>query len=254
MAVTIKGLNIYEVSTLDMTSLRGWINKLHFSPQQKPVAERLLHQAIPRLEFLGQVGLSYLSLHRGATTLSGGEIQRLRLATQIGVRLAGVLYILDEPSIGLHQRDNHRLLETLKSLRDLGNTVLVVEHDPETILTADHVIDIGPGAGARGGHLVFSGKPESLVQHPDSLTGQYLSGQLKIPVPAERRSPQHGFLTIEEARANNLQTITASIPIGLFTCVTGVFSRGGKSRKLSAPLSTPSTTTSAWFILNSQAG
>ena len=228
LAVTIEDMNIYEVSSLDIAGLDEWLGKLRFSSQQAPVANRLLSQVRQRLGFLTQVGLSYLSLDRASTTLSGGEAQRLRLATQIGSRLVGVLYILDEPSIGLHQRDNNRLLDTLKTLRDQGNTVLVVEHDTETILAADHVIDIGPGAGDNGGHLVFSGKPERISQHPDSLTGQYLSGRLDIPVPFKRRIPQRGFITIEGASGNNLQNITASVPIGLFTCVTGV-SGSGKS-------------------------
>jgi excinuclease ABC subunit A len=228
LAITIANMNIYQVSSLDIAQLNGWIDNLDFPPQQRPVADQLLNQVSQRLEFLGQVGLSYLSLDRASTTLSGGEAQRLRLATQIGSRLVGVLYILDEPSIGLHQRDNQRLLDTLKTLRDQGNTVLVVEHDAETIMTADHVVDVGPGAGDQGGHLVFSGKPSLLLQHADSLTGQYLSGSLSIAVPAGRRSPERGFLTIEGAGANNLQNITASIPIGLFTCVTGV-SGSGKS-------------------------
>lgn len=228
LAVTIADMNIYQVSSLDIAQLNGWIDNLGFAPQQRPVAEQLLSQVSQRLEFLSQVGLSYLSLDRASTTLSGGEAQRLRLATQIGSRLVGVLYILDEPSIGLHQRDNQRLLDTLKALRDQGNTVVIVEHDAETIMTADHVVDVGPGAGDQGGHLVFSGKPALLLQHADSLTGQYLSGSLSISVPAGRRSPGRGFLTIEGAGANNLQSITASIPIGLFTCVTGV-SGSGKS-------------------------
>jgi excinuclease ABC subunit A len=228
LAVTIADMNIHQVSSLDIAQLNGWIDNLGFPPQQKPVADQLLSQVSQRLEFLGQVGLSYLSLDRASTTLSGGEAQRLRLATQIGSRLVGVLYILDEPSIGLHQRDNQRLLDTLKTLRDQGNTVLVVEHDAETILSADHVVDVGPGAGDQGGHLVFSGKPALLLQHEDSLTGQYLSGTLNISVPAGRRSPERGFLTIEGAGAYNLRNITASIPIGLFTCVTGV-SGSGKS-------------------------
>ncbi|MGD8254131.1 MAG: excinuclease ABC subunit UvrA [Syntrophobacterales bacterium] len=228
LAITIADMNIYQVSSLDISQLNGWIESLGFPPQQRPVADQLLTQVNQRLEFLSQVGLSYLSLDRASTTLSGGEAQRLRLATQIGSRLVGVLYILDEPSIGLHQRDNQRLLDTLKTLRDQGNTVLVVEHDAETIMTADHVVDVGPGAGDQGGHLVFSGKPEALLQHTDSLTGQYLSGSLSISVPASRRSPERGFLTVEGAGANNLQDITAFIPIGLFTCVTGV-SGSGKS-------------------------
>ena len=228
LATTIANMNIYQVSSLDIAQLNGWIDSLGFPPQQRPVADQLLSQVSQRLEFLSQVGLSYLSLDRASTTLSGGEAQRLRLATQIGSRLVGVLYILDEPSIGLHQRDNQRLLDTLKTLRDQGNTVLVVEHDAETIMTADHVVDVGPGAGEKGGHLVFSGEPALLLQHADSLTGQYLSGRLSISVPAGRRNPERGFLTIEEAGANNLQNITAAIPIGLFTCVTGV-SGSGKS-------------------------
>ncbi len=228
LAVTIADMNIYQVSSLDIAQLTEWIDNLDFPPQQRPVADQLLSQVSQRLEFLSQVGLYYLSLDRASTTLSGGEAQRLRLATQIGSRLVGVLYILDEPSIGLHQRDNQRLLDTLKTLRDQGNTVLIVEHDAETIMSADHVVDVGPGAGDRGGHLVFSGKPALLLQHADSLTGQYLSGSLSISVPASRRSPERGVLTIEGAGANNLQNITTSIPIGLFTCVTGV-SGSGKS-------------------------
>ena len=228
LTVTIDDLNIYQLSSLDIAGLSVWIDKLHFPPQQRPVATQLLGQVRQRLEFLIEVGLSYLSLDRASTTLSGGEAQRLRLATQIGSNLVGVLYILDEPSIGLHQRDNQRLLNTLRTLRDQGNTVLVVEHDAETIMTADHVIDIGPGAGDHGGHLVFSGEPDLLLRHSDSLTGQYLSGRLRISVPPSRRSHDRDFITIEGARANNLQDLTLSIPIGLFTCVTGV-SGSGKS-------------------------
>jgi excinuclease ABC subunit A len=228
LSVTIDGININQVSSLDIADLNVWIEKLRFPSQQIPVAVQLLNQVKKRLKFLSEVGLSYLSLDRASTTLSGGEAQRLRLATQIGANLVGVLYILDEPSIGLHQRDNQRLLNTLKTLRDQGNTVLVVEHDGETIMTADHVIDIGPGAGDLGGHLVFSGEPELLLRQPDSLTGQYLSGGLSISVPKSRRSGARGFITIEGASANNLQDLTISIPLGLFTCVTGV-SGSGKS-------------------------
>ncbi len=228
LAVTIEDMNIHRVSRLDLAGLNGWIDRLRFPSQHIPVAKQLLDQVKQRLEFLHQVGLSYLSLERASTTLSGGEAQRLRLATQIGSRLVGVLYILDEPSIGLHQRDNKRLLDTLGTLRDQGNTVLVVEHDAETIMTADHVVDIGPGAGVHGGHLVFNGEPDALLKHSDSLTGQYLSGRLSISIPVNRRSPSRGFLTIEGASANNLDNISASIPIGLFTCVTGV-SGSGKS-------------------------
>jgi excinuclease ABC subunit A len=228
LAVTIGGLNIHQVSSRDIDSIDSWIPELCFQPRQQAVAQPLLRQIRERLQFLRHVGLSYLSLDRSATTLAGGEAQRLRLASQIGSRLAGVLYILDEPTIGLHQRDTKRLLETLETLRDLGNTVLVVEHDAETMLAADHVIDIGPGAGAHGGRVVFSGPPSALHHQADSLTGQYLSGHLSIPVPARRRAPDRGFLTIEGASANNLDDLTVSVPIGLFTCVTGV-SGSGKS-------------------------
>jgi excinuclease ABC subunit A len=228
LSVTIDHFNIHQVSMLDIAELKAWFEKLRFPRQQRPVASQLLNQVGQRLDFLDQVGLSYLSLDRASTTLSGGEAQRLRLATQIGSRLVGVLYILDEPSFGLHQRDNQRLLNTLETLRDQGNTVLVVEHDAETIMTADYVIDIGPGAGDRGGHLVFGGKPDALLKYSDSLTGQYLSGHLSISVPTSRRTPNRGDLTVEGASANNLDNITVSIPIGLFTCVTGV-SGSGKS-------------------------
>jgi excinuclease ABC subunit A len=228
LAVTVGDLNIHEASKLDMGRFQVWLDSLHFAPQHQPVADRLLSQIRQRLNFLAQVGLSYLSLDRAGHTLSGGEAQRLRLATQIGARLVGVLYVLDEPSIGLHQRDNERLLETLKHLRDLGNTVLVVEHDADTILAADHVVDMGPGAGDQGGRVIFSGPPAALLRHAESLTGKYLSGRLEIPRPSTRRKPAHGFIAIEGATANNLGDITVSIPLGLFTSVTGV-SGSGKS-------------------------
>jgi excinuclease ABC subunit A len=228
LAVTVGDLNIHEASKLDMSRFRAWLDGLRFSPQHQPVADRLLGQIRQRLEFLARVGLSYLSLQRAGHTLSGGEAQRLRLATQIGARLVGVLYVLDEPSIGLHQRDNERLLETLRHLRDLGNTVLVVEHDAETILAADHVVDMGPGAGDQGGRVIFSGPPAELLRHPNSLTGKYLSGRLRIPKPLAKRSPAQGFIAIEGATANNLADITVRIPVGLFTAVTGV-SGSGKS-------------------------
>jgi excinuclease ABC subunit A len=228
LAVTVGDLNIHEASKLDVTRFRAWLDNLRFSPQHQPVADRLLGQIRQRLEFLAQVGLSYLSLQRAGPTLSGGEAQRLRLATQIGARLVGVLYVLDEPSIGLHQRDNERLLETLRHLRDLGNTVLVVEHDADTILAADHVVDMGPGAGDQGGRVIFSGPPAELLRHSDSITGKYLSGRLGIATPPARRNPAHGFIAIEGATANNLADITARIPVGLFTAVTGV-SGSGKS-------------------------
>ncbi|MBP1725409.1 MAG: excinuclease subunit [Deltaproteobacteria bacterium] len=228
LAVTVGDINIHEASKLDLSRFRAWLDSLRFSPQHQPVADRLLGQIRQRLEFLAQVGLSYLSLQRAGHTLSGGEAQRLRLATQIGARLVGVLYVLDEPSIGLHQRDNERLLETLRDLRDLGNSVLVVEHDADTILAADHVVDMGPGAGDQGGRVIFSGPPAELLRHSDSLTGKYLSGRLGIPKPLDRRNPAHGFIAIEGATANNLADITVRIPVGLFTAVTGV-SGSGKS-------------------------
>jgi excinuclease ABC subunit A len=228
LAVTVGDLNIHEASKLDMSRFRTWLDSLRFLPQHQPVADRLLAQIRQRLEFLAQVGLSYLSLQRAGHTLSGGEAQRLRLATQIGARLVGVLYVLDEPSIGLHQRDNERLLVTLRDLRDLGNTVLVVEHDADTILAADHVVDLGPGAGDQGGRVIFSGPPAELLRQSDSLTGNYLSGRLVIPTPSARRNPTHGFIVIEGATANNLADITVQIPVGLLSTVTGV-SGSGKS-------------------------
>ena len=192
------------------------------------IARRVLKEIRERLGFLRDVGLDYLTLERPAATLSGGEGQRIRLATQIGSSLVGVLYILDEPSIGLHQRDNRRLLETLKRLRDLGNTVLVVEHDEETIRSADFVIDLGPGAGELGGHLVAIGTPDEILANPDSLTGRYLSGALAIPLPTERRKGHGTALVIHNPREHNLTGTNVRIPLGTFTCVTGV-SGSGKS-------------------------
>src|SRR5208337_2933749 len=175
-----------------------------------------------RLSFMANVGLDYLTLDRASATLSGGEGQRIRLATQIGSSLVGVLYILDEPSIGLHQRDNARLLATLKRLRDLGNTVLVVEHDRETIISADYLIDMGPGAGIHGGYVVAQGTPREVMRNPDSLTGKYLSGELEIAVPARRRALSGRWLTIKGARENNLRDLTVALPLGVVTCITGV--------------------------------
>ena len=210
---------------------RRWFAALpaQLTPKQNEIAARILKEISERLTFLNDVGLDYLTLARAAGTLSGGESQRIRLASQIGSGLTGVLYVLDEPSIGLHQRDNARLLETLKSLRDIGNTVIVVEHDEEAILDADHVVDMGPGAGVHGGEVVAEGTPEQVMANPDSLTGQYLTGFKQIPSPKERRKPTKGRrLTVKGARANNLKNITVDIPLGLFTAVTGV-SGGGKS-------------------------
>ena len=201
---------------------------LELSEREATIARRVLKEIRERLGFLVNVGLDYLTLDRPAATLSGGEGQRIRLATQIGSSLVGVLYILDEPSIGLHQRDNRRLLETLKRLRDLGNTVLVVEHDVETIQAADYVVDLGPGAGELGGHIVAVGTPDEILANPASLTGQYLSGVRRIPVPAERRAGTGQAITIHDPREHNLQGMAVKIPLGTFTCVTGV-SGSGKS-------------------------
>jgi excinuclease ABC subunit A len=198
------------------------------TPQQRAIAERILKEIIERLGFLNNVGLDYLNLDRTSGTLSGGESQRIRLASQIGSGLSGVLYVLDEPSIGLHQRDNDRLLVTLRRLRDLGNTVIVVEHDEDAIRTADHVIDMGPGAGVHGGHIVAEGQLADILANEASLTGDYLSGRRAVPVPAKRRKGSGKKLTVRGARANNLKDVTASIPLGTFTCITGV-SGSGKS-------------------------
>jgi excinuclease ABC subunit A len=201
---------------------------LKLGEKEKIIAQRVLKEIRDRIGFLRSVGLDYLTIDRPSGTLSGGEDQRIRLATQISSGLAGVLYVLDEPSIGLHQRDNLRLLKNLKRLKDLGNTILVVEHDAETILSADHVIDMGPGAGLKGGHVVFQGTPEELIRDGNSLTGQYLSGQRKIPVPLSRRNGNGQTIVIEGAQENNLKEIIVEIPLGTFTCVTGV-SGSGKS-------------------------
>jgi len=223
----VGGKNIREVTSLSIRDCLDFFQRLDLDPKDQEIARRILKEIRERLTFLVNVGLDYLSLDRTAGTLSGGEAQRIRLATQIGSSLVGVLYILDEPSIGLHQRDNTRLLETLKRLRDLGNTVLVVEHDEETILEADHVIDMGPGAGVHGGRVVAQGTPAEIMANPDSLTGRYLSGELSIPVPP-RRMPSGGVIRLLGCRENNLKGIDVEIPIGLFTCITGV-SGSGKS-------------------------
>jgi excinuclease ABC subunit A len=225
--IRIDGKSIYEYTTVSVRELLTVFEALTLSAQEEFIASRVKKEIIERLGFLVDVGLDYLSLSRTAATLSGGEGQRIRLATQIGSRLMGVLYILDEPSIGLHQKDNQKLLKTLMNLRDLGNTVLVVEHDEETIRAADYVIDMGPGAGVSGGRVVFSGTPDEILIDEKSLTGKYLSGRVAIPVPAERRKSK-GILSVVGARENNLKSITADFPLGVFTCVTGV-SGSGKS-------------------------
>jgi len=227
LCVRIGGQNIREVTSFSITEAESFFAELTLSAKELEIARRVLKEIRERLSFLTHVGLDYLSLDRASGTLSGGEGQRIRLATQVGSSLMGVLYILDEPSIGLHQRDNARLLTTLKRLRDLGNTVLVVEHDEETILEADHVIDMGPGAGVHGGEIVAQGTPQEIMAHPDSLTGQYLSGTLAIAIPAERRRAER-WLTIKNARENNLKNLDVPIPLGVMTCVTGA-SGSGKS-------------------------
>lgn len=228
LAVTVGDKNIHEVTHFSITQAHAFFSSLLFSEGQEKIARPVLREVLARLQFLLDVGLDYLTLGRASGSLSGGESQRIRLATQIGAGLTGVLYVLDEPSIGLHQRDNLRLLDTLKNLRDLGNTILVVEHDEETIWEADQVIDIGPGAGVFGGTIVAQGRPDDIACHPESITGKYLSGRLRIPVPGERRKTEHGFLTIRGARENNLKNIDVAFPLGVLTCVTGV-SGSGKS-------------------------
>jgi excinuclease ABC subunit A len=232
LAIKVAGLSIAEVTRKSVKDGLAFFEGLRLSQKDQEIARRILKEIRERLGFLVNVGLEYLTLDRTAATLAGGEGQRIRLATQIGSSLVGVLYILDEPSIGLHQRDNVRLLNTLKRLRDLGNTVLVVEHDEETIRSADHVIDLGPGAGVSGGQVVAAGPPEAITANPRSLTGRYLAGELQIPVPARRR-PHTGFsLTVVGAREHNLKGIDVEIPLGLFSCVTGV-SGSGKSTLVS---------------------
>ncbi len=228
LSVKVGGLTINEATSMSVGRARRFFGELNLSPRQMEIARRIIKEINERLAFLSDVGLEYLTLNRGSATLSGGEGQRIRLATQIGSRLVGVIYILDEPSIGLHQRDNARLLATLQKMRDLGNTVLVVEHDADTILAADYVLDMGPGAGRNGGHVVFAGPPSELLASEDSLTGQYLSGRKKITVPAVRRNPGNGEIVLLEASENNLKNVTARIPLGALTCVTGV-SGSGKS-------------------------
>ena len=227
LAVTIQDRNIAQVSDLSVLDARAFFEGLSLTEKERMIAHQILKEIRARLGFLNDVGLGYLTLSRSAGTLSGGEAQRIRLATQIGSGLVGVLYILDEPSIGLHQRDNRRLLNSLKGLRDLGNTLIVVEHDEETMLDADWIVDVGPGAGIHGGEIVAEGTPADIMANPYSLTGQYLSGQKRVPVPGARRKPT-GWLTVRGARANNLKAIDVSFPLGVITCVTGV-SGSGKS-------------------------
>ena len=227
LAVTVADKNIYEITNLSIEKLKAFLADMQLSEQQQLIGRQILKEIRARVSFLSDVGLDYLSLGRATGTLSGGEAQRIRLATQIGSGLVGVAYILDEPSIGLHQRDNDRLLGSLMKLRDLGNSLIVVEHDEDTMRAADCIVDIGPGAGEHGGQLVAMGTAEDLMKNEDSITGAYLSGKLKIPIPLERRKPT-GFLTVKGAAENNLKNIDVKIPLGIMTCITGV-SGSGKS-------------------------
>ena len=231
LAVKINGLHIGQVTEKSIRNASDWFKELprHLNDNQRTIGERVLKEIRERLDFLNDVGLDYLTLARNSGSLSGGESQRIRLASQIGSGLTGVLYVLDEPSIGLHQRDNERLLETLRRLRDLGNTVIVVEHDEDAILTADYVVDIGPGAGVHGGHIVAEGTPQDIIDNPDSITGAYLAGRMGIPLPAERREPSKTRkLSLKGATGNNLKDVSVDVPLGLFVAITGV-SGGGKS-------------------------
>ena len=228
LAVTVGGMNISDLTDLSVRDGLKFFNELKLSEHDSMIGERIIKEIRERLGFLGSVGLEYLTLSRSSGTLSGGESQRIRLATQIGSSLVGVLYILDEPSIGLHQRDNDKLIATLKRLRDLGNTLIVVEHDDDTMLAADYIVDIGPGAGVNGGNVVFSGTVDKLLKCKDSITGQYLSGKKKIELPEKRREGNGLFLTIHGAREHNLKNIDVTIPLGKFICITGV-SGSGKS-------------------------
>ncbi len=227
LAVTVGGKNIYDMTSYSVKKLKEFLGELELTRQQHLIGDQILKEIRARVGFLNEVGLDYLSLARGTATLSGGEAQRIRLATQIGSGLVGVAYILDEPSIGLHQRDNDKLLGALMNLKDIGNTLIVVEHDEDTMLAADYIVDIGPGAGSHGGTVVACGTAEEIMSCPDSITGAYLSGRLRIPVPSERRKPS-GFLTVKGARENNLKKIDVKIPLGIMTCITGV-SGSGKS-------------------------
>jgi excinuclease ABC subunit A len=227
LAVTVGGLNVYELTTLSVSKVIDFFDKLKITDQQQLIGAQIIKEIKARIRFLNEVGLDYLTLARSTASLSGGEAQRIRLATQIGSGLVGVAYILDEPSIGLHQRDNDKLLNALKQLRDLGNSLIIVEHDEDTMRQADCVVDIGPGAGEHGGKLVAMGSVDDLIKCPESITGQYLSGKLAIPVPKTRKEPT-GWLTVKGAQENNLKNIDVSFPLGVFTCVTGV-SGSGKS-------------------------
>jgi excinuclease ABC subunit A len=221
LAVTVADKNIYEMTSMSVKELVKFIADIELTEQQHYIGDQILKEIRARVGFLQQVGLDYLTLTRGTASLSGGEAQRIRLATQIGSGLVGVAYILDEPSIGLHQRDNDKLLGALMNLKNLGNTLIVVEHDEDTMRAADYIVDVGPGAGSHGGEIVAAGSLKDIIKCKKSLTGAYLSGKIKIPVPQERRKPS-GYITIRGARENNLKNIDVQIPLGIMTCVTGV--------------------------------
>jgi excinuclease ABC subunit A len=227
LAVLINGLHIGKITEMSVSNALQFFRELELSEKDMKIANLILREIEERLGFLNNVGLDYLTLSRAAGTLSGGEAQPIRLATQIGSRLTGVLYILDEPSIGLHQRDNDRLIDTLKNMRDIGNTLIVVEHDEDTMLAADYLIDIGPGAGVHGGEVISAGTPEEVMNDDQSLTGQYLSGKKFIPLPAERRKPDNRFIEVKGAKENNLKNVSVKFPLGVFTAVT--VSGSGKS-------------------------
>jgi len=227
LAVTVAGKNIAEMCEMSVGEILTFLDEMELTERQQFIGSQILKEIKARVGFLNNVGLEYLTLSRATGTLSGGEAQRIRLATQIGSGLVGVAYILDEPSIGLHQRDNDKLINTLKNLKDLGNTLLVVEHDEDTMLAADHIVDVGPGAGENGGEIIAQGTAQQIMKNKKSVTGAYLSGRIKIPVPKERRKPA-GWMKVIGARENNLKNIDVDIPLGVFTCVTGV-SGSGKS-------------------------
>ncbi|MGE0003112.1 MAG: excinuclease ABC subunit UvrA, partial [Candidatus Izemoplasmatales bacterium] len=228
LSVRVGGINIHEFTAMSILHLLEFVEGIHLTKKEHEIARPILKEVKERLRFLNNVGLDYLTLSRSSGSLSGGEAQRIRLATQIGSRLTGVLYVLDEPSIGLHQKDNARLIDTLKDMRDLGNTMIVVEHDMEMIAESDYVVDIGPGAGEHGGRVIFAGTPEDIVKDPNSITGKYLSGAWSIPLPEKRRAHERGYLQVRGARQNNLKSIDVDFPIGCLTVVTGV-SGSGKS-------------------------
>ena len=227
LAVTVGDKNISEVTTLSIERLQKFLDELQLTETQQLIGNQILKEIKARIRFLMDVGPDYLTLARATGTLSGGEAQRIRLATQIGSGPVGVAYILDEPSIGLHQRDNDKLLATLKHLRDLGNSLIVVEHDEDTMLAADYIVDIGPGAGEHGGQVVAVGNAQEIMKNPNSVTGAYLSGKIRIPVPTERKKPT-GYLKVVGAQENNLKNIDVKFPLGVMTCVTGVVRIGEK--------------------------